>query len=134
MSTLFVSGSVNISGTYLKNGENISERKVNITTEEHAKGEKFLGRDVYIRGWEGTLNSTGWQTIVANFFPSSSCHVVSLGGESVLAGSNEGLFLSTYIASGWQRQVRRLGSDLEFVSAGDLVNCNTRVWVKYTHE
>jgi hypothetical protein len=79
MSTLFVSGSVNISGTYKINGEEPYQKKENITTAEQATGEKFLGRDVYVKGWEGIL--TGLDTIVSNFFPTTACRLVSWGGD-----------------------------------------------------
>jgi hypothetical protein len=105
---VIIDGDLKVTGT-LSVGEGI-------TTEEQATGEKFFGRDVFVKGWEGPLNSTDWQTTIPNFFPSSSCHIVSYGGESNLAGSDEYYPLPCYLSTGRQRLVRRIA----------------RVWVKYT--
>jgi hypothetical protein len=94
----------------------------------------YFGYPVFLKTWEGLLDSTGWKTTISNFFPSPSCRIVSYGGECILPQSNEAYSLPTYVSAGWQRQVIRSGSDLYFMSAGDLANSNVRVWVKYTKQ
>jgi hypothetical protein len=134
MSTLFVSGSVNISGTYKINGEEPYQQKVNITTEEQATGEKFLGRDVYVKGWEGTVpgsNSASLKT-VTDFFPNTSCRILNYGGD--VQYDNDVYIPLDY---GPNVQTYKSGPNLMLnFTARALVlgDRSLRIWVKYTKE
>jgi hypothetical protein len=126
MSTLFVSGSVNISGTYKINGEEPYQRKVNITTSEQATGEKFLGRDVYVKGWEGPFPSS---SIITDFFPNPACCVFDYGGDSARDYETDRAPFPYVGEQGIFRRNRDLG--LRFANN---TKSNIRLWVKYTKE
>jgi hypothetical protein len=181
MSSLFVSGSVNISGTYKINGEDIATEKFNnkitgdleflenkvmhgsisgskedgthilklksekvvvdgalevdgdpyrgplsVTTAEQATGEKFLGREVYIKGWEGEVPVGN---MVSSFFPNPNCCIVSYGSDTTREIATD----RTPISYIHEQDVFRRDANL-----GLYFNSTrrpwVRVWVKYTHE
>jgi hypothetical protein len=106
---------------------------VSITTEEQATGEKFLGRDMYVRGWEGNLDESG-DTAVGEFFPSGSCRLVSYGGSSYV----DEMEMTVPIPNGiTEYNFVRDVFTFDRVLVIRVANCQTsatRIWVKYTHD
>jgi hypothetical protein len=109
---------------------------VSITTDEQPTGEKFLGRDVYIKGWEGQLTGakTNADFIVSNFLPSASCRVLSYGGDVMYDCD----YNTSIIIGLWGNlNFYKSGADIYFVKGiGGMQedSPNLRFWVKYTHE
>jgi hypothetical protein len=122
-SQLNIKGGVNVDGSLVVNGENI-EGKVGITTGEQATGEKFLGRDVYVKRWEGTV-STANHTLY-NFFPSDGCGLVGIGGQS-------GNCFFPYSYTGYYRLAYQDRANLVFQYFSSYVGEVAKIWVKYVH-
>jgi hypothetical protein len=118
----------------LQVGEDAYRGPISITTEEQATGEKFLGRDVYVKGWEGTVSAgtNGALTRVLAFFPSSNCYIVSYGGGSVYGSSGDmNMPFPFYDNSTW-RFFYQSGGDLNINCKGGNATIPARIWVKYT--
>jgi hypothetical protein len=140
MSALTVNGDLNIMGKFRINGEPLNvdgadTEALCITSAEQATGEKFMGRDVFIKGWEGQLTGakTNADFIIPNFLPSASCRVLSYGGDVMY----DCAYNTSIIIGLWGNlNFYKSGANIYFVKGiGGMQedSPNLRFWVKYTH-
>jgi hypothetical protein len=132
MFALNIDGNVNITGSYKVNGTSLKtpDPPLSITTEEQATGEKFLGRDVYVKGWEGTITTA--TTTITNFFPTETSQFVSSGGNSKNSASS--CYIPSIYAMADSRVTYSVGKNLCFTYGSNGLGEQVRIWVKYTHE
>jgi hypothetical protein len=92
--------------------------------------EKFLGHWIWYKEWEGTI--TAGDTVIPNFFPTTTCRIVSFGGSSSTESVDIEYTIPYYSNSTYYRSIYKTGVNLGCKFAGG----NTWtiiVWVKYIH-
>jgi hypothetical protein len=99
---------------------------ISVTTDEQATGEKFLWKDVYIKGWQGDAPT---DDTIANFFPCVTCCIVSYGGDSLHTNGARCPFPYSSI-----KNLYRTNRNLFLWFSTIEGRTDVRIWVKYTHE
>jgi hypothetical protein len=108
---------------------------LSITTDEQPTGEKFMGRDVYIKGWEGPLTGakTNADFTISNFFPNAFCRVLGYGGDLEYTTSGICVIIANWIGVNLYKNGLNLYV-LKPMGGIQIDSPNFRIWVKYTHE
>jgi hypothetical protein len=92
-------------------------------------GEKFLGRNVYYKEWEGDLENSH----IEGFFPSPSCCIVAFGGDHLT--NSTGVERVPIPYPDFIVGVKIVDVDLIFEALHDQsLTSGLRFWVKYTDD